>query len=438
MADPSKAADDAIYNDDASGYAYDQYQTENQWLYDDNQAPVKPDSDAQQLQQQQQPQPQYSELPITSMGGGGMGASNNDTSYTASDNKDAGKLFVGGLSWETDENRLREYFSKFGPIMDCSIMRDQVSGRPRGFGFVTFVDVASVDAVLQEPSHRLDGKHIDPKHAIPREQQPGAHHAHPHNGNLGGNNDTFADPIGEMRGEKIFVGGLPPSATDADLNSTFSVYGTITETKLMIDRETGRSRGYGFLQFENESSALESVKVGNSVGGIMIHGKRVDVKPAVHKKRNPMPGMVQGGYNMMGYNMMGYNMMGMPGYNMMGMPGYNMMPGANGQQPMSPQHQSQQSASATAVSPGGTGAMDYTAMGYPGYYGNMAGYYDGADGGNPADQTAMMNYYAQMGGYYPTEGQADGQTDAAAANNGQTDYQDSNQYDPAVKQESKS
>ncbi|ORX73228.1 glycine-rich RNA-binding protein, partial [Linderina pennispora] len=66
-----------------------------------------------------------------------------------------------------------------------------------------------------------------------------------------------------MKGEKIFVGGLPPSATDADLNSAFSVYGTITETKLMIDRETGRSRGYGFLQFESESSALEAVKVGN-------------------------------------------------------------------------------------------------------------------------------------------------------------------------------
>ncbi|KAI9501295.1 hypothetical protein BX070DRAFT_194598, partial [Coemansia spiralis] len=75
--------------------------------------------------------------------------------------------------------------------------------------------------------------------------------------------DEYSDPIKEMKGDKIFVGGLPPSATDADLNSGFVEFGNIVETKLMMDRETGRSRGYGFLQFDSEEAALAAVKAGN-------------------------------------------------------------------------------------------------------------------------------------------------------------------------------
>ncbi|KYO32165.1 RNA-binding Musashi-like protein 2 isoform B [Alligator mississippiensis] len=85
---------------------------------------------------------------------------------------DPGKMFIGGLSWQTSPDSLRDYFSKFGEIRECMVMRDPTTKRSRGFGFVTFADPASVDKVLAQPHHELDSKTIDPKVAFPRRAQP--------------------------------------------------------------------------------------------------------------------------------------------------------------------------------------------------------------------------------------------------------------------------
>jgi RNA recognition motif-containing protein len=53
-----------------------------------------------------------------------------------------GKLFVGGISWQTTEDGLKYYFEKYGELSDVALMRDKMSGNPRGFGFVTFKDPA--------------------------------------------------------------------------------------------------------------------------------------------------------------------------------------------------------------------------------------------------------------------------------------------------------
>ncbi|XP_042298755.1 RNA-binding protein Musashi homolog 2-like isoform X2 [Sceloporus undulatus] len=71
---------------------------------------------------------------------------------------DPGKMFIGGLSWQTSPDNLRDYFSKFGDIRECMVMRDPTTKRSRGFGFVTFADPASVDKVLAQPHHELDSK----------------------------------------------------------------------------------------------------------------------------------------------------------------------------------------------------------------------------------------------------------------------------------------
>ncbi|GLD47017.1 RNA-binding protein Musashi homolog 2 isoform X1, partial [Lates japonicus] len=71
---------------------------------------------------------------------------------------DPGKMFIGGLSWQTSPDSLRDYFSKFGEIRECMVMRDPTTKRSRGFGFATFTDAASVDKVLAQQHHELDSK----------------------------------------------------------------------------------------------------------------------------------------------------------------------------------------------------------------------------------------------------------------------------------------
>ncbi|VDO20054.1 unnamed protein product [Haemonchus placei] len=55
---------------------------------------------------------------------------------------------------------LRDYFGRFGEVNECMVMRDPATKRARGFGFITFVDPASVDRVLATEEHELDGKKV--------------------------------------------------------------------------------------------------------------------------------------------------------------------------------------------------------------------------------------------------------------------------------------
>jgi len=69
------------------------------------------------------------------------------------------KLFVGGLSWDTTTDDLREAFSKFGTIVDVAVVPDRATGRSRGFGFVTFESPEQADeAVKQMHGAELDGR----------------------------------------------------------------------------------------------------------------------------------------------------------------------------------------------------------------------------------------------------------------------------------------
>lgn len=72
---------------------------------------------------------------------------------------DQGKLFIGGISWDTTEENLTEYFGNYGEVLQTVIMRDKMTGRPRGFGFVVFADPSVLDRVLQD-KHTIDGRTV--------------------------------------------------------------------------------------------------------------------------------------------------------------------------------------------------------------------------------------------------------------------------------------
>ncbi|KAF8525840.1 hypothetical protein BU17DRAFT_41224, partial [Hysterangium stoloniferum] len=153
------------------------------------------------------------------------------------------KMFVGGLNWDTTDETLRQYFSEFGKVDACTIMRD-ASGRSRGFAFLTFEDPAAVNAVMVR-EHYLDGKIIDPKRAIPRQE---------HN-----------------RTQKVFVGGLAPSVTNESMRHFFSQFGKVIDATVMIDRDSSRSKGFGFVTFDEKADVDQLI----GMGGLDIEGKVV-------------------------------------------------------------------------------------------------------------------------------------------------------------------
>ncbi|KAI9454230.1 hnRNP A1-gamma isoform [Lactarius psammicola] len=143
---------------------------------------------------------------------------------------------------------LRNYFSEFGKVDACTIVRD-ADGKSRGFAFLTFEDPASVNAVMIR-EHFLDGKAIDPKRAIPREEH--------------------------LRNTRYFVGGLAPHSTADSMRAFFSKYGKVVDATVMVDRETGRSKGFGFVTFEDNSNDAQLV----GKLGLILDDKQIEVKTA--------------------------------------------------------------------------------------------------------------------------------------------------------------
>ncbi|TRM68721.1 hypothetical protein BD626DRAFT_425788 [Schizophyllum amplum] len=170
-----------------------------------------------------------------------------ERSVRPSEMKDEGKMFIGGLNWDTTDDTLRAYFEQFGKVDACTIMRD-AAGRSRCFAFLTFDDPASVNAVMVK-EHTLDGKIIDPKRAIPRQEH--------------------------QRATKLFIGGLPGSVTSESMRAFFSQFGKVIDSTVMLDRETGRSKGFGFISFEDTD-----VQPFLGFGNLAIDGKLIDVKLA--------------------------------------------------------------------------------------------------------------------------------------------------------------
>ncbi len=68
---------------------------------------------------------------------------------------------------------------------------------------------------------------------------------------------------------KLFVGSLPYSTTDDELQATFAPFGDVASAKVIFDRETGRSKGFGFVEFEDDNAAKEAIKQldGSDFGG---------------------------------------------------------------------------------------------------------------------------------------------------------------------------
>ena len=126
--------------------------------------------------------------------------------------------------------------------------------RSRCFGFVTYTTVEEVDAAMNARPHKVDGRVVEPKRAVSREdsQRPGAH----------------------LTVKKIFVGGIKEDTEEHHLRDYFEQYGKIEVIEIMTDRGSGKKRGFAFVTFDDHDSVdkivIQKYHIVNGTGNQMI------------------------------------------------------------------------------------------------------------------------------------------------------------------------
>ena len=84
------------------------------------------------------------------------------------------KLFVGNLSFNTTENDLQDAFAQFGTVVEANLMTDRMTGRSRGFAFITMSSKEEADAAINGMNGKdLGGRALTVNEARPREERPG-------------------------------------------------------------------------------------------------------------------------------------------------------------------------------------------------------------------------------------------------------------------------
>ena len=91
---------------------------------------------------------------------------------------------------------------------------------------------------------------------------------------------------------KLFVGGLPWSVGDGDLQQLFEPYGTVGSAKIITDRESGKSRGFGFVEFQTDSEGEAAIK---ALNGSSYEGRTLTVKIAEDRPGGGGSGGFRGG-----------------------------------------------------------------------------------------------------------------------------------------------
>lgn len=183
------------------------------------------------------------------------------------------KVFVGGLSWETDERSLRDYFGRWGSVTDCVIMRDRHTGHPRGFGFVTYACEATAERVAAA-RHELDGRQVEAKRAVPRSECTPA-------------SIRGGAPGAPRATRKVFVGGLPATCGQAQFVDYFARFGPVADAQVMYDHHTGNSRGFGFVTFHDEATVDRiCTHDAHDIMGKFVDVKRAEPRQVLDARRN--------------------------------------------------------------------------------------------------------------------------------------------------------
>ncbi|KAG9446462.1 hypothetical protein H6P81_012590 [Aristolochia fimbriata] len=175
------------------------------------------------------------------------------------------KLFVGNVPYDADGNTLAELFSKAGTVEVAEVIYNRETDQSRGFGFVTMSTVEeSEKAVDMFNRYDLNGRLLTVNKASPR-------------------GSRVEQPLRTFEPSyRLYVGNLPWGVDDGRLEQAFSEYGKVVQARVVYDRETGRSRGFGFVTMSSQGELEDAIQ---GLDGQTMDGRTIRVNVAEERPR---------------------------------------------------------------------------------------------------------------------------------------------------------
>ena len=169
-----------------------------------------------------------------------------------------GNIFIKNLDAIIDNKALHDTFAAFGNILSCKVAQDEF-GNSKGYGFVHYeTGESAINAIKHVNGMLLNEKKVFVGHHIPRKDR-----------------DSKFD---EMKANftNIYVKNIPLDVTDDDFRSLFEKYGDVTSASIARDADTGKSRGFGFVNYikhDHASAAVEELNEKDFKGQVLYVGR---------------------------------------------------------------------------------------------------------------------------------------------------------------------
>ncbi|KAJ5204836.1 splicing factor CC1-like protein [Penicillium cinerascens] len=177
------------------------------------------------------------------------------------DERDKRTVFVQQLAARLRTKELMAFFEKVGPVKEAQIVKDRVSGRSKGVGYVEFKSEESVPAAIQLTGQTLVGI---PVIVQLTEAEKNRQARNPEASSSSGHSAPF---------HRLYVGNVHFSITETDLQNVFEPFGELEFVQLQKD-ETGRSKGYAFVQFRDPTQARDALE---KMNGFDLAGRAIRV-----------------------------------------------------------------------------------------------------------------------------------------------------------------
>ncbi|KAI6675429.1 hypothetical protein NL676_003335 [Syzygium grande] len=175
------------------------------------------------------------------------------------------KIFVGNLSYDIDSEKLAMLFERAGTVEIAEVIYNRQTDQSRGFGFVTMSTVEEAEKAVEMLHHfDLNGRLLTVNKASPK--------------------GSRAERLPRVLDAeyRVYAGNLPWNVDDARLEQVFSEHGKVVNARVVYDRETGRSRGFGFVVMASETEMNDAIA---ALDGQSLDGRAIRVNVAEERPR---------------------------------------------------------------------------------------------------------------------------------------------------------